>query len=140
MCRALGCQGLAGDPRFATLGARKQHEDELEDLVSSFTRAYPAHELMRLLQAAAVPAGAVQSSIEVLADPQLRHRGHFVVLDHPEIGRHACDRAGFLLSSGEGGPRRPAPCFGEHNAYVYTEMLGLSDEEFAALLAEGVFD
>jgi len=131
---------MADDPRFATLPARKRHEDELEDLVASLTRAYPAHELMWVLQAAGVPAGAVQSATEVFADPQLRHRGHFAFLEHPDIGRHAYDRAGFLLSGGEGGPRTPAPCFGEHNAYVFTEALGLSDEEFATLLASGVFD
>jgi hypothetical protein len=34
----------------------------------------------------------------------------------------------------------PAPCIGEHNHYVYTEILGISDEEFVELLSEGVFE
>ena len=34
----------------------------------------------------------------------------------------------------------PSPCLGEHNHYVYTKILGLSDEEFVALDAEGVFE
>jgi len=33
----------------------------------------------------------------------------------------------------------PDPCLGEHNAYLCTEVLGMSDEEFVELLQAGVF-
>ena len=32
----------------------------------------------------------------------------------------------------------PAPCLGQHNEYVFREILGMSDDEIANLLAEGV--
>jgi len=32
--------------------------------------------------------------------------------------------------------RRPAPCLGEHNEYVYRVVLGVSDEEYAELERE----
>jgi crotonobetainyl-CoA:carnitine CoA-transferase CaiB-like acyl-CoA transferase len=35
------------------------------------------------------------------------------------------------------GYRRPAPCLGEHNEYVYKQIIGVSDEEYAALEGEG---
>jgi crotonobetainyl-CoA:carnitine CoA-transferase CaiB-like acyl-CoA transferase len=35
---------------------------------------------------------------------------------------------------------RRAPMLGEHNEYVYTQLLGMSDEEFVQLIADGVFD
>jgi crotonobetainyl-CoA:carnitine CoA-transferase CaiB-like acyl-CoA transferase len=32
------------------------------------------------------------------------------------------------------------PMLGEHNDYVYTKLLGMTDEEFVELMQEGVFD
>jgi benzylsuccinate CoA-transferase BbsF subunit len=43
------------------------------------------------------------------------------------------------LSETPGKPRVAAPGLGEHNAYVCTEILGMSDEEFVELLEEGIF-
>ena len=46
---------------------------------------------------------------------------------------------GFRLSDTPAQFKTPAHCLGEHNHYVYTEILGMSDEEFTELLNEGVF-
>jgi len=35
---------------------------------------------------------------------------------------------------------RPAPRLGEHNRYVYQEILGIPEEEWGKLETEGVFD
>jgi len=32
--------------------------------------------------------------------------------------------------------KRPAPCLGEHNEYVCTQLLGIPDEEFIKLYQE----
>ncbi|MEK7847656.1 MAG: CoA transferase, partial [Chloroflexota bacterium] len=88
LCRAMGQPHLASDPRFATLEARKKNEDELEAMVAAWTRRLPAQDAMHLLQRAGVPAGVVQDMAELYQDPQLQHRQHFRLLDHPEIGPH----------------------------------------------------
>ena len=80
----------------------------------------------------------VQKTSELLNDPQLKHRNFFPEVDHSEMGELPYDGFQFLLSRTPG-ELRPAPCLGEHNKLVCTEILGMSDEEFEQLYDEGVF-
>ena len=95
---------------------------------------------MTLMQAGGVAAGVTQNSKDLHEDPQLKHRNHYWVLDHPETGPSAYDSPAYKLSRTPSQPRIPAPCLGEHNEFVCTRLLGMSDEEFVGLMAEGVFD
>ena len=95
---------------------------------------------MALMQQAGVAAGVVQDGQDLLTrDPQLAERGFHVYLDHPEAGRIAHDGLTFSLSATPGEIRR-APMLGEHNEYVYREILGLSEEELDRLTVEGVLE
>ena len=82
----------------------------------------------------------VEISEDLFSDPQIKHRGHFVFLDHPEIGHHAIDGNPFTLSESPAKYHRPAPLLGQHTAYVLRELLGISDAEIKALEAEGVLE
>ena len=117
---------------------RKQNEDELDQLVGAWTKDYPPEQVMGMMQDAGVPAGVVQSMEDMFADPQVKHRDFFVLLNHSGIGPHHYDGLTFRLSKTPGELRMPAPCLGEHNDYVYKEILGLSDDEIADLIVEGV--
>ena len=91
------------------------------------------------LQKAGIPAGAVQNARDVFECPQLKSREAFVKLEHPVIGQ--CNNpAPPMKFSRTPSKVRPAPCLGEHNHYVYTELLGMPDEEFVTLMNEGVFE
>ena len=126
------------DSRFATLIGRKENEDELERLIEEWTLGFSAEEVMTKLQQANVPAGVVENCQDLANDPQLRYRQHFRTVEHPEIGSYINATPSFRLSKTPC-KFRPSPCLGEHNHYVYKEILGMSDEEFVDLLAEGVF-
>ena len=95
---------------------------------------------MTQMQVAGVAAGVVHNAQGIHSDPQLKHRGHFWQLDHPEMGKHACSGTSFKLSKTPAKPQRPAPCLGRHTEYVCTHFLGMSDEEFIELMGEGVFE
>lgn len=139
LCRAMGDPEWAREERFATLQGRKENEDELDQLIESWTAVRSAEEVMETLQAAGVPAGVVQNARDVLEnDPHLKARGYYVYLDHPEAGRTAYDGPGFRLSKTPGGPQSPAPLLGEHTAFVCREVLGMDDEEVAQLVMESV--
>ena len=56
------------------------------------------------------------------------------------MGSCAYDAASFRLSKTPVEPKLPAPCLGEHTAYVCSDILGIPDEEFLELVAEGVFE
>jgi benzylsuccinate CoA-transferase BbsF subunit len=137
LCEITGHPEWMRDPRFITVASRKQNEDELDRLIGDWTKDFPAEHVMAVLQDAGVPAGAVQGGQEVMSDPQLKHRGHYQVLDHPEIGPHSYNSPAYRLSRTPGELKRPAPCLGEHNLYVYKELLGMSDDEIAEMVIDG---
>ena len=135
--QALGDPEWAHDERYATLAARKEHEDELERGIEEWTSARSPEEVMATLQSAGVPAAVVQNARDCLeGDPHLREREYYVYLEHPEAGRTAYDGPGFRLSKTPAQYRTPAPCLGEHNQQVAKEILGLSDDEIADLMVE----
>ena len=92
------------------------------------------------LQAAGVPAGVIETVKDVYEDPQLRERGLFWPMDHPEMGTFTHLGQGFQLSKTPAQASFPAPLIGEHTEKVCTGLLGMPDEEFVRLLADGVFE
>ncbi|MBI3326931.1 MAG: CoA transferase [Nitrospinae bacterium] len=139
LCEVLGSPAWAREPRFATVLGRVRHRDALQGLLESWTSQLPAEEVMHRLQAGGIAAGIVQHAADVSSDPQLAHRSHWSVLDHPEVGPQRYDGPGFHLSTTPARPR-PVPRLGQHNAYVFNGLLGLTDQEYAALEAEGIFE
>ena len=57
---------------------------------------------------------------------------------HTEIGDVRVDGMPIHLSESDWVMARGAPCLGEHNQFVYQELLGVSDDEIEALAAAGV--
>ncbi|GMV85844.1 MAG: hypothetical protein AMXMBFR80_16990 [Dehalococcoidia bacterium] len=136
---ALGHPEAASDPRFAAFAARKQNEDELEALISSWTRDLKAEAACAMLQAAGVPAGVVQTSQDLLEkDEHIRSRNYYQYVEHPEAGREAHDGPAFHLSETPGYIAGPAPLMGQHTMDVCERIIGLTMDEIADLLAEGV--
>lgn len=127
-------------PRFADCSGRLEDADELDRLVESWTLNYTPEQVMHMMQNAGVAAGVVQNAKDMHDDPQLRYRGHYWVLDHTEIGPSTYDSPAYRLSRTPAQPTMAAPCMGQHNEFVCTQLLGMSDEEFVTLLAEGVFE
>ena len=135
----LGHAELAGDGRFNSPVARKANEDELETLINSLTRERNANELCAALQAAGVPAGVVQHAQDMLdRDEHIRARGYYQYVDHPEAGHEAHDGPVAALSQTPGSVPGPAPLMGEHTMDVCERIIGLTMDEIADLLAEGV--
>ena len=139
-CRVIGNPEWAGNPKFATLDGRKANEDELNGLVEQWTMNYTPHEVMTRLQEAGVAAGVVESCEELVADPQLNHRGTHVILEHPEIGPHIYQPPPYRFSKTPHELTMPAPCMGQHNEYILKEVLGMSDDEIADLLVAGALE
>lgn len=137
-CKVINNCDLAYDPRFATLKARKENEEELERLVGTWTKEHTADEIERTLQIAGVPAGIVNNMKDLFEDPQLLERKHFQWLPHDVIGTVACESPAFTLSDTPCQLRRAGPCLGEHNEFIYKKILGLSDDEIAEMLIEHV--
>lgn len=134
---AMGDPVWANDSRFATLLGRKEYEGELEDQISAWTIKMEAEDIMNLLQQAGVAAAVVETVLDIDKDPQLKHRHHFIELDHEELGLISVDSPAFHLSKTQF-ELRAAPSVGQHNEHVCIQILGMNDEEFVTLLNEGV--
>jgi len=137
---AMGQAALARDPRFATAAARLAHRDELDVLVEDWTRARDAAGIEGALQARGVPASVVASSRDLVDDPQLAHRGHFVRVTHPQYGTSTVEAARFHLTRTP--PRAPeaAPTYGADNQYVLETILGYDAERIAELVVAGALE
>jgi len=136
-CEATGNPSWTKDERFATLTSRKENEKMLDRLVGEWTVNFTPREVMERLQEKGIAAGVVQSPKELYEDPQLEHFGFWRYLDHPEMGVHAHQGPPFILT-GTTDRQFTAPCLGQHNEYVYGELLGYTDEEIEEFLMEGV--
>ena len=140
LCRGMGDPQWSRDSKFSTVLGRMEHVDELDRLIEEWTSDKPPEGVMALLQAEGVAAGIVQNSEDLLDnDPQLRERGHYVYLDHPEGRRMVYGADAFRFSATPGGVKRHAPLLGEHNHHVCCEILGMSEEEFTEYQSDGVF-
>lgn len=139
-CQAIGEPAWTKDDKFADGYSRWTNQEELDKLVNSWTKDYTHYEVMEILQRAGVAAGPSVNVEELVNDRQLHQRGFFVELDHPnpEVEKGLNSRAPWRLSALPDIVYQRAPRIGEHNDYVFRELLGLSEEEIARLTEEQV--
>src|SRR5206468_1692896 len=118
--------------------ARVLHAEALDALVAEATRSHDASELAGRLQAAGVAAGAVQSALDLHADPVLAGWGFFQWLEHPARPPAPYEGHALRLEATPGALRWAAPALGEHTALALREVLGMTEEEIARLIDERV--
>ena len=133
MAGVIGAGSWADDARFADREGRLQNRDELDQKLTEWSRTQTARQAFRRLQEAGVAAGIPMSGEDLYYDLHLRERGHIVEIDEPPWGRVAHHGLPGIPSRSKASAALPAPWIGAHNAYVLGEVLGLSEEEIAAL-------
>ncbi len=141
VCRVLGQNGWAADPRFNDSFSRWKNRDELDAVIGTVTSTWDAHELMHALQKDGVAAGAVLDSKDLLFDPHLGQRNFYEVVTHHEsTGIPPLPYAGrpWKLSKTPAVNSQPAPLMGEHNNLVLSGLLGKTAEEMAELEEAGI--
>jgi benzylsuccinate CoA-transferase BbsF subunit len=137
LCAAMERPDLVADARFATRAGRLEQIEKLDALVAGWTKTRDMEDIERLLQARGVPASAVQNSTELVRDPQLLHRRHFVELEHPERGKTVVEGSRFTLSRTPPAVRRSAPTLGRDNQYVLEKILGYGEDKITELVVAG---
>ena len=91
-----------------------------------------------MLQASGVPAHTVQTTFDANGDPQLRHREHFVRVNHPIAGDTFVENSRFKLSRTPADVNRSGPALGQHSQYVFEKILGYDESRISELVAGGV--
>ena len=132
LLQLMGREDLKDEPRFLTPQLRAEHSDEVDALVSAWTRNFDKVEVMQMLGAAQVPASAVFDTMELSNDPHLRQRGTFVTFQHPHHGELTIPGHMIKLSDSQVKVESP-PLLGADNEAIYGGLLGFTAQEIAEM-------
>ncbi len=138
LCGTMGRPELAGEARFADMEARKAHEDVVDAVVSEWTRGQDKWELAEMLQGKGISAAAVEDLQDtLLLDPHMQeHYEHLQQPSDPDVDI-VIDRDPIRFE-GNDSPVPRAPMMGEHNDYVFGDLLELPQVEIERLTEKGV--
>ncbi len=126
-CQLLNIEHLLADPRFITNKDRTKNVEELEKIISQITTTNTTDEWLKIVQAAGIPAAAINTIDKVVKDPQVLARSMLVELDHPIAGKMILPGNPIKLSLTPPVIEKPAPLLGEHTTWVLKEILGWND-------------
>lgn len=118
--------------------SRLANPEKLDSALAEWTSRHRAQDLEDLLQRVGIAAHVSADSRAFCEDPQLRHRGHLVELDHPLHGRVTVEGPRYRLSDTPLSVERAAPVCGQDNTYVLHDILGHTAEQIETLESEGV--
>jgi crotonobetainyl-CoA:carnitine CoA-transferase CaiB-like acyl-CoA transferase len=132
LLEVIGRKDLIGDPRFDTAVARLEHERDVDDMISAWTRQHDKREAMRILGDAGVPAGAVFDTMELTDDADFERRGIMQTMQHPAAG--AFKMPGWPVRFDGATPKvESSPLLGQHTKDVLADWLGLDESQIAQL-------
>jgi crotonobetainyl-CoA:carnitine CoA-transferase CaiB-like acyl-CoA transferase len=117
----IGLSALTADPRFATNAERVKNRVELEHFVQEAVGRYQSKDLLKLLEAAGVPATPVNRLNQVLEDPQVVAQNMLWEVEQPRVGKVPVVGFPLSLSRMQPGVRRNPPQQGEHTDEVLRE-------------------
>ena len=140
LCRVMEHPEWCLDPRFANDDNRQKNQDQLTPLIEAWTASKSPAEVAGLLQSAGLAATPVMDSDEVLADPHMIERGFMTRVEHRETGSRTMATVSWAIDGERPSNFRPAPLLGEHNQFVFCDLLGLSEEEVNGLVESGVIE
>jgi benzylsuccinate CoA-transferase BbsE subunit len=135
-------EGMAEDLRdkeYREEGHRASRINHILQVLEQWTRTHTVQELFESGQLMRFPWAPIQPLKEVLNNPQLKARGFFIEVEHPELRRSiSYPGSPYKSSNSSTGRWKRAPLIGEDNVRIYQGELGLSDEELRRLSSLGV--
>jgi benzylsuccinate CoA-transferase BbsF subunit len=126
------------DERFADGYRRVLNRAELDQRVEEWTRMHTPEEIMHRLQSLRVAAATVMTIEDQFLDDHFRERHMHVEVEHPLVGLEMVHGIPWRLSRTPGTIRSSGPLLGQHNEYVFGQLLGMSAEAIEELVEREV--
>jgi formyl-CoA transferase len=111
---------------------------DLDIALAAWTASQPRDALVSQLRTAGLAASPVLSIEEQWTDANYEARQVKKVVEIPVYGPEKVFSAPWRFSDFTPQIKQPGPAMGQHNDFVFGELLGLPSEEIAALKASGV--
>ena len=137
-CEFAGKSEFAADNRFQKNSSRVKNRDVLVPQVIEIMLQKTSAEWLEALNVRGIPCGPINNIEQVFADPQVRHRGLQLELDHPNAGKVASVANPIRFSQTPIEYRQAPPLLGEHTAMVLSSLLGMSDQAQDLLRDKGI--
>lgn len=132
LMRTIGREDLAEDPELSGNAGRWARRDELDEAIAAWTRDHDRDDVLRVLDAAAVPAGPIYRAEDILRDEQYRSRGMLQELPVSIDGvRRSVAFPGVVPVLGNTSlpVRHPGPDLGSDTRWLFEEVLGRAASE-----------
>jgi crotonobetainyl-CoA:carnitine CoA-transferase CaiB-like acyl-CoA transferase len=137
LCEALALPALAGDPRFATNGARVTNRVELIAILNARLSERVSDDWLPILDDAGIPAGPIRDIREAFEAPAAVATGARVRLSDPVLGPVDQVASPLALTATPASIRRPPPRLGQHSREILAEA-GYDAAAIERLAADGV--
>ena len=122
LCKALGREDIAADPRFESLKMRSRHSRELRALLEPLMAAFTTDELVAKCREHGSPIGRVNERHEVLADAQVQASGALQEIEHGDAGRVRLAGYPGRFDGERLPPPGPAAHLGQHGPEILAEL------------------
>ena len=116
------------------LGIEEMERKVVEEWVAERT----VEDVVETLAETGIPVAPVNDLDQAMKNEHALHREMFVRVDHPALGETTMPGFPIKFSETKADVTKPAPILGQYNREVYSELLGLSEDEVEALRREGV--
>ncbi len=136
-CEVIERTDLLDDERFATPVDRSANRAELNREINGALAARPTDEWVIMMNDVGIPSGPVNDVAQTFADPQVKHLGVAVPVDHPTAGTIDIVRNATNIDGVSNDVRLPSPEVGQHSTEIL-ERFGLETDEIERLHREGV--
>jgi crotonobetainyl-CoA:carnitine CoA-transferase CaiB-like acyl-CoA transferase len=133
LCRLMGCDALAEDPRYLTNGLRVRNRETLAPVLEELFRTKTKKEWLSLLEGAGLVAGPINSISDVFADPQIAARDMVVKVNHLHADNVPLLRSPMRLSGTPLDTYTPPPVSGQHTDEILKGLLGIPQADLDAM-------
>jgi len=138
LLEVIGREDLNDVPEYASQATRIEHAEQIEAIVETWTKERTVREMLSVLEAADLACSPVPTFGQVANDPQLASRNMVVDVEQIISGKLKVPGSVFKMAKTPGDATQPAPFLGQHNAEVYSKLLGYDHATIDRLQREGI--